>query len=113
MWLRPYYVFPDCDKKQLSLGPIQSSASNGSHLAKFLISFCQLCDIFLTTFWWLPFKLANQNVTTGVGGVLKRHVGFPTIGNSASHCPCILIGRCSEKQKDVKKLSKTLSGGYS
>ena len=48
----------------------------------FLISFWQLCGIFLTTFWWLPFKLANQNGRTGGGWVVKHHVGFPTIGNS-------------------------------
>ena len=31
------------------------------HSTKFLINFWQLFDIFLKTFWWLPFKLANQN----------------------------------------------------
>ena len=59
---------------------------------------------------------------TGVGGVAKHHVGFPTIDNSASHGPFILIGQVQQEaiascqkrcQKLVKHYSKILSGGRS
>ena len=48
------------------------------------------------TFWWFPFKLANQNVTTGGGGVDWRHAGLLTINTPASHSPCILIGQMQQ-----------------
>ena len=48
--------------------------------------------------------LANQNVRTGGSGVVKRHVGFPTIDASASDSPCILIGQM--QPETIRKLSK-------
>ena len=66
---------------------LQSSTSNHGHPTKFFISFSQHCHIFLKTFWWLPFKLANQNAGIGGGGVIKRHVDFLSIDNSGSHSP--------------------------
>ena len=41
---------------------------------------------------------------TGGGGVVKRHVGFPTIDTSAAHSPCSLIGQM--QQEGIRKLSK-------
>ena len=79
---------------------------------KFLISLQQLCDIFLKTFYWLPFKLTYQNVRPVGGRVFKHDVGFSTNDNSASHCPCNLIGQMQQKpsescRKDVTKLSQS------
>ena len=48
--------------------------------------------------------LANQNVRTVGGGVVKRPVGFATIVNSASHSPCILIGQM--QREAIRKLSR-------
>ena len=108
MWL--YLPFPFFKWTILSL--LKSSASKRGLPKKFWISFWQLCDIFLTTFWWLSFELANQNAWTGGNGVVKRHVGFPTNDNSASHCLAFWLARCNKKpsescRKDVKRLSKT------
>ena len=73
--------------------------------------FPQLCDIFLTTFWWFPCKLANQNARTVGGGFVKRHVGFPTIDNAASHSHSVLISQSPDAtrnhQKVVEKMSKS------
>ena len=83
-------------------GVLQSSVSNHGHRTKFLISFWQVCDMFLPTLRWPPFKLANQNVSTGEGRVVTCHVGFPTIDNSACHRPCILIGQMQHQA--IRKL---------
>ena len=37
--------------------------------------------------------------------VAKCHVGFPTIDNSASHSPCILIGQM--QREAIRKLSES------
>ena len=63
-----------------------------------------LFDIFSKTFWWLSFKLLNQNARSERGGVAKRH-GFSTTGNSASHSPCILIGQM--QRETIRNLSKS------
>ena len=94
---------------------LQSSASIRDHSIKFFIIFWQLCDVFWRTFWWLPFKLANQNATTGGGGVVKRYVGFPAIDTSVSHSPCMLIGQMQweairKLSKRCKKLIKNFAG---
>ena len=54
---------------------LQSGASNHDHPPKFMISFWQLYDIFLTTFWWVPFKKDSWSARTGKGEV-KCHVDF-------------------------------------
>ena len=99
------------DIKPLGLSPSPSCYSQGCQTVatwQSFISFWQLCDIFITTFWWFPFKLANQNVRTGGGGIVKCHVGFPTVDSCASQ-----LARCNKKpsescRKDVEKLSKKL-----
>ena len=83
---------------------LQSIASNRGHSTKFSITFWQLCDTCLTTFWWLPFKLANQNARARADRVVKLHVGFPTSDNIASHSPGILIGQI--QRQTIRKLSK-------
>ena len=56
--------------------------------------YCHLvCDNFVTTYCWLPFKLANQNGKTMGGRVVKCHVSFLTNDNSASHGSHIFIGQ--------------------
>ena len=49
-------------------------------------------------------KLANRNTKASGGGILKCHVGFPTIENSTSHSPCILIGQM--QREAIRKMSK-------
>ena len=51
------------------------------------------CDILLTVFWWLPFKVANPDERTG-------HEG----GRTAPHRPYILI--CQMQQEAMAKLLK-------
>ena len=50
------------------------------------------------------FETGRSNARTGGGGVVKRHVGFLPIDNSASHSPCILIGQM--QREAMGKLSK-------
>ena len=63
---------------------LKASRSYRGHPTKVLISFGQLCENFLTTFWWLPVKLGDRSARTGEGGATKHHVGFPK-NNPASH----------------------------
>ena len=64
----------------------------------------KVCDMLLSTFWWLPFKLFNQNARTGGRRVVKHYVGFPKIDNCASHSLCILIGQV--QQEAIRKMLK-------
>ena len=83
------------------------------HSTKSLINFYHFFDIILTTFRWLPFKLAYQIVWTVRCGDVNTYCQNANmeLDISASHSSCILIGQLKRKpsescQKDVKKLWK-------